>query len=59
MVPVHYSWGWQPDRIGSKTELLVAIAVLSAVGFAVTGVLYAFAKKDPRLVLVALPLALA
>ncbi|ALL00927.1 hypothetical protein Pyrde_0877 [Pyrodictium delaneyi] len=58
VVPVHYSGDWRPDKVGSKTELLVIITVVSAIGFAVTGVLYAFAKEDPGLPLVALPLAL-
>ena len=57
VVPVHYSGDWRPDKMGSKTELLVTITAVSAVGSAVTGAL-CFHQGGSRAPLRSAPLAL-
>ena len=47
-IPVHYGANGEADRIGAKSELLVAVGVLTAVNMAMFLILPRIYKIDPR-----------
>ena len=48
-VPVHYGWGFKPDRWGSKTELLVASIVIYGSAALINILCIALSRSTPGL----------